>query len=630
MQYCNPMEQKQRTDKINKTIIEYYKEFITQEGAAEEWQKNSSLRDALFLIHAFLSIQPQKHMPLIEKLLTNAKKTDYERICTFTPFMSLVTLMQYESVLPPTVKGLLEQRIFSRMKWNEQESNDFIGVNDNTPAMIMALLILAGERYNNQKWLEIGLCRLQQLEDMQKDRTFISEFNSPTYHAITIYAMAALGTYTKNEGIKKRAIACEIALWETTFILYHRDTFHIAGPYSRAYKVDSLAHTHQYRMVLYQVMGEQLKVNPLNTIFRSKNGFPGMCTHGASDPPWFMQFSNCWLSNMEYHCPQKFIDDALERKYPFFFHGDAQVSSSADAHLLEEFADEQKSEEADLSALFKQEDIYEYSAGETDIFSYITDLYVMGTCTKEFHNGEQTDSFHIIASKKSPAKAQEDISSIYTRCIINNGMGRRSLLPDAGRKLAFQYKNTAMVLYSPKTMIQQVSSIKLAIIIDNRFNNVSEIVYNGKKLDLGDEIIASQPIFARLTDVYCAFYPLTGGEAAKVRLEKLDTAFSLSIIGYEGDEVHFTRKRLKLLSLGFVCEIRNKNEAGSFDGFIKSMQNAQIQDRLYANPHTRYTFERKVNYLGCDASLECSYSPVSEGIRYIRANGKLLKKYFSK
>jgi len=620
MQEYNFVKQLENTRIINKLTRDYHANLSADDEALARWLKDKGLRDVLFVINAYLEDGAGRNLPFIQKLLYHFPKKDRESLCTFTPFMSLVLLMQHEDILTPKIADFLEERALNIMDYNLLPSWDFVGVNDNTPAMMMALLILAGERYNNEIWLNAGLKRLKQFEDMQKDRTFISEFNSPTYHAVTIFAFASLVQQAKDSDIKKRALICEHGLWETTFMLYHRDTYQVAGPYARAYKVDSCGHTHQYRMIMYQLMGDLLAVNPVNTIFRTKDGFDGICIHGRENDTFFLHFSNVWLANMEYHCPKGYIDEALSREYPKFITGNAQVSGAADTHLLAEFSGEDSLLTEDLSTMLMQDDIFEYAPGQTRIFTYLQKLYAMGSCTKEFHNGAQTDSFHVLISKQSPAKSQEDITAIYSRLLINGGHLKYDVIHDCGRKLAFQHKNTAMVLYSPKVDEQEISSIKLSILIDNRFSNISEIVSEGKRLEINDTVSAKSPMFVRLEDVYCCFFPLTCDKAEKVKIEKIDTAVSLSIISYEGEAVHMYRKGLKLTPSGFVCEIRNKEEAGDFESFIKEMEVAVIEDCLYANLHTRYAFHRKTDYKRGNTHLECCYSPVSEGIQYIRVN----------
>ena len=235
-----------------------------------------------------------------------------------------------------------------------------------------------------------------------------------------------------------------------------------------------------------------------------------------------------------------------------------------------------------------------------------------------------TDSFHVVISKCSPAKKIEDITTIYARYCINREGTNIHYYPDMGRKMAFQKENTAAVLYTPKIVTQEINSLKLTILIDNQYHSIVEIRTREKKLEIGDEIPSNEPIFVNLHTTYCAFYPLIQ-KKGKVRIEQIGTSVSISLINYEGETRHFAKKDLKMIPSGFVCEIRNREEVESFENFILNMGDVSIEDTSYANAHTRYTFERILKYKRGERSQECSYSPVSEGIRYIRGEGKLLR-----
>jgi hypothetical protein len=337
-----------------------------------------------------------------------------------------------------------------------------------------------------------------------------------------------------------------------------------------------------------------------------------------------MILSTCWLASINYHCPSDLIDEALNRPYPVWVRGSAQVSASADSHMVPG-KDEADRITLDTSPLYLQDDLLEYQAGVSEIFSYITDYYTLGTCTREFHNGFQTDSFHAIISDGTPATAwQNEISSIYTRYLINNNTIAPTLIGDCGRKLAFQHENAAMVLYSPKVNQQEVSSMKLCVLINNGFKSVREIRCAGQTLTEGSEVSADGPIFLRFKEVYCAVYPLTAGTISVLRVERIEYALSLSFIHYEGPVKHMPRKALKLSPSGFAFEIRSREEAGSFEEFINEMSGAEISDVQYSNLHTRYAVMRKASYKRGGVSLECCWSPVSEGIYYVKANGKVI------
>ena len=591
----------------------------TDEAAFTAFWKNAGLRDALFLASGLLC-HGDGHVAFIEKVLDSFPAQYWKGFCTFTPFMSLSLLIRFEDVL---TKGIIEKfknRALNAMPFNCLQTYDFIGVNDNTPAMIMAHLFLAGEYFNNPEWTKIADARLTQFEQMVTGQSFISEFNSPTYHAVTTLALAVLANLVKDESVRARALACEDALWKMAFAFYHRGTCQAAGPYARAYRVDSTAHTHQYRMMYYQVLGDKMAIHPLNTLYADDE--VDVLLHGKD---WFMMFSNCWLAWPDYHCPAAYIQEALERPYPVQVKGNAHVSASADTHMLPGNTEENLLS-AENMALFDQEDLFEYAPGVTEIQTYITDSYALGACTKEFHNGGQTDSFHVLLTEKTPADKQEQITAMYTRFIVNNEKMDAHNIHEQGRKLAYAKENTAIVLYAAKAETQEITSLKQCLLIANGFRSVQEIRCGGRSLSEGDRVTAA-PVFLRFAQAYCMVYPLTGNAPAELLIERMPDAgeLSLSFILFESETpVHFARKRLKLCAAGFAFEIRDAQEAGSFDGFIASMSGARVDDLLYANLHTRFAVERRTSYSCGGTSLEVCYAPVTEGIRYILEDGRIV------
>jgi hypothetical protein len=604
---------------------------LRDEKGFSEWARESGARDALFLSAGLLAVE-NPDIELVGRLFEAHPAEEWEHFCAFTPFMSIVQLLRHGEILPQKLRDRLARRAVCTIDRVLLPPLDFVGVNDNHPAMGMGLLFLAGEHFGRPEWTAAALRRLGQLEQMLADRTFISEFNSPTYHAVTVFALAALAGCAKDPGVRGRALGCERALWKMALALYHRPSSQAAGPYARAYIGDSSAALTQYRMLFYQVLGDSMALNPLNTLYafsglgkgRGNGLAEELAFHGSA---WFAMFSNCWLASADYHCPRELIDEALNRPYPVWLTGTAQMSASAETHMLPA-GGEAEMLAADLSPLYEQDDLLEYAAGVTNVYSYLTEQYALGTCTKPFHNGAQCDSFHAIISEGAPpaARRQKELSAIYARCVVNGQCDNPGLVYDYGRKMAFQWENTGMALYSPKTDAQDIRSLKLCILISNGFRAVKEIRCGAETLAEGweGEGGAKEPVFVRFGKAYCAFWPLTAGAPARLRVERVQNALSLSLVHYEGPEVRFSRKGLKLAVSGFVCAIRAEGEAGSFAQFIGQMSGASISDTLCANLHTRFAVEREVSYSCGPVSLACCYSPVSEGIRYIRANGRIL------
>ncbi|MES9143988.1 hypothetical protein ABEP44_12725, partial [Cutibacterium acnes] len=157
------------------------------------------------------------------------------------------------------------------------------------------------------------------------------------------------------------------------------------------------------------------------------------------------------------------------------FIASTEYSSSTDAATDEETRDP-----------YCENETYEYPAGTGRISTYMTADYAMGTATHEFHNGIQTDSFHILYGNRIPAVHQRDLRTVYARYIVNEKMpdAANYLLEDEGRKICIQEKNSAVVLYKPKIVKRlSVQSLKLSLVIPVQYGMPDEIWLGDTKVE---------------------------------------------------------------------------------------------------------------------------------------------------
>ena len=380
----------------------------------------------------------------------------------FTPFFAALALVRNQSALTPALIAYFEDFVLRTMPINMEEG-DFIAVNDNTPSMIAAGLILAGEYFGKPEWIAKGKERIGQLRDMLARRGFLSEYNSLTYIPLSLYGMAAIVNYVKDEEAVQMALAQEIRIWKTTLAFYHHSTCQNAGPYARAYNRDKLAKTYQLRCLMYALLGDKCGVSPINTIFADT------LTAKDYDDNYYWHICNAFVANMVYHCPKTMVEEFFARSYPYIVRGTAETSASADAHLLPPLpgfiSNEANLQRDPFRELKAQADCYEYPAGVIDIYSYIHKRFSMGTATRDWHNGVQSDGFTVLYADRDHATDQKQIGTVFANYTLN---GSSPLDGDLGRKVAFQHNTTAMVLYHPKYMVKELEEACLNIVFGNR------------------------------------------------------------------------------------------------------------------------------------------------------------------
>ncbi len=615
--------QRRRSAQLNGLLAEYTIHRFDEQGSWVEqatdklWKRpyTPSLYHRLCFANAYLDTGIAERIAKANLII---RTSSYE-LCQFSPLNALQLLIRS--------RHLLEQQSIDHLYgyldtiWDHflDDAMDFVGVNDNFPCIGTAIVLAGGELLQRQDLFERGMYRLRQLTDLLRRRGVTSEFSSPTYTPLQVLGIAEIADLVQDEEAWQLALACEERMWVEVLGRYHKETSQMAGPYSRAYTVNSTGHSHHARDILYAVLGDKLDVNPLNTLFSSADGQAGEVIHGW--PP-YMQALSAWQISTVYHCPVYLVEWSLNRTYPFEFKATTEFSSSNDAPP------------SGSGTASKEENSYvEYSAGSGVVSTYMTADYALGVSTNEFHNGVQTDSFHLLYRKSNPALQQAAIRTVYCRYVVNDQGPDVTdvLLADDGRKLGLHHQNSAMLLYRPKMeKTAGIRSLKLSLCLLGEYGLVDEIWAGGEKIE-GEraEFRDSVTVFVRDGDVYMAFVPLLGagdGEwrsGTAVTVETVRTFRVISFGNYAGPERDFDRRELSRIANGFVVEVGSKDEHGSFAAFRELISQASVNDKFYANVHTRQTHIRHASYFRPGLSLECEYSPATEGIKYMAINGKV-------
>lgn len=623
----------ERAREINRRIIELHRKDIDEnyrpigkkwligggnpnKGGGEEW---------FYLCQAFWNYD-DSYGELTDKI------RPYFELLTgfgpFTPFFATLALVRNKRALTPALVADFEEYVLKYMDVNMSDESDFIGVNDNTPAMIAAGLILAGEYFGRPEWVAMGKKRVRTLQALLNRRGFLSEYNSLTYTPLTIYGMAAIVNYAKDEEAVVLALEQEKRIWHRTLALTHLATCQNAGPYARAYLQDKLAMTHHIRCLLYALLGDKCKVNPINTIFAPGYDFPG----NYDDGNYYWQIINAFVANMVYHCPKAYVQELFTRQYPYIVRGTAETSSSADSHLIKPLSGFIGSKENVLrdpfEELAQQDECYEYSAGVIDIYSYIDKDFSLGTATRDWHNGVQSDGFTLLYAASEQATCQEQIGTVFANYTLN---GSNPLSGDLGRKIAFQHRTSAMVLYHPKSMANPVTEAALKLVFGNN-RMLRKVIVGEQPLDICKDGLLHhtqqlEPVFVEAANLYMMFVPLMAQEDRKDAFLELSNQNGNMVVGiynYRGEPKAYARKGLCLLSNGFVCEVRKTTEYESLEDFAAAMGNFKVTETRRSNIHTRYAVERDCCYHNSGLELSCSYSVLTDGIKYMTINGKCL------
>ncbi len=543
------------------------------------------------------------------------RAADYQNNCHFSPSQLIFLLGTYGSLLEPDVFERADAYVRSRLSYYLEDENDFVGVNDNFPCLACYTLIVGGERYGRPELVEKGKENLHNFKKMLMRRGFPTEYNSATYTPVQLWGIARLAEDTADDGVRRLALAIECRIWAAYTAMFDPELCTSSGPNSRSYTVDCCAHTHQTRYVMYGLLGDRLPVHPMNTIFTSEDGPEGEIHHDGYIE--FKQISTCFELSAPYHCPAEFVERFLLHKpYPLVVEGTSEFTSSADTHL----PPPDDPETGDLAV--------EYAAGVNELYAYLDRGYSLGTSRREFHNGVQTDSFFLAYKKADKVQSQADIGTVYARYAINGEEPdvRVHNFQDGGRKIALQHERAAMVLYRPKISFSKgVTSLRLLLNFPTIYRAVEDIwVGDAQVTEDCQRFIEPQTVYVSDGCLYMAFTPLILsdlGRSCAVEVRRGKDFTTVAFYNYEGPARDFTNRAFLIIGNGFVCEVAPKAEYESFAAFRAALAGAKVSDRHRSNMHSRFTTTRITSYERDTLSLECEYSPVSEGIRYVSING---------
>lgn len=543
------------------------------------------------------------------------------RMCHFTPAIVSLLYRKHEKIMSQEAKNRIREYLLSVRDAFIGHDLDFIGVNDNFPMMSALTAMNMAAIFEDETMDKEAERRLKQLESLLKRRGVLSEYTSVVYSVLQINVLARLTEYATCEAFQTIARNAQIRVWADLVAHYHPLIGRFAGPNSRAYIGDSNGATIFETKWFTDLLDTENKFFP-----EALEDMESIVSYG-------------YYNLEDFTLTKELFDYVHKKEFPMRFLAKSEFSASTDSTPEEAPRD-----------FTQEDDFYEYPAGVTDVETYMTKDYAVGTATKDFHNGVQTNSFTLIYKRTEKPESAKDVRNVFCRYLINDAP-KNSPKPfvEQGRKTAFQKDGTAMVLYKPKikgnpptyqglTKAEEehykkqeisgnigVKSLKLSIFFPLRDGNEPEEIRIGDKVlhentGSSDKIV---PVFVKDGSVYLSFQPLSvtdKGRKAAVTVTKEEQYIIISFYNYEGEPKDFKKRDFLHIRNGFVFSVKTKEECPSFETFIAGVKNTKITDKLETSIHQRQTYIRTVTYETEDMKLSCEYSPASEGIKHMACN----------
>lgn len=542
-------------------------------------------------------------------------------MCHFVPAIVSLMYRKHEAVMSQQAKDRIKAYLLSVRDEFIGHELDFIGVNDNFPLMSTLTAMNMWVIFDDETMLHEAERRMKQLERLLKRRGVLSEYASVVYTALQLSVLARLTEYAVNDELKSIAQNAQIRVWADLIAHYHPLIGRFAGPNSRAYIGDTNGST------IFETKWFTDLLNTENKFFPDKlEDMESIVSYG-------------YYNLEDFTLTKELLAFVHKKEFPMRFLAKSEFAASTDSTPEEAVRD-----------YTTEDDFYEYPAGVTDIETFMTADYAVGTATKDFHNGVQTNSFTLIYKRTKTPKSAADVRNVFCRYLINDAPSDTPKpFVEQGRKTAFQKDGTAMVLYKPKIKgnppkyfgleksleehykKQEISgnvgvkSLKLSIFFPLRDGNEPDEIRIGDRVLQGNVGVSEKiaPVFVRDGNVYLVFQPLyvtDKGRKAAVSVTKEEHYIIISFYNYEGETKDFKKRDFLHIRNGFVFSVKTKEECPSFEHFIACAEQANITDQLETSVHQRQTYIRTVTYEAENLRLSCEYSPASEGIKHMAKN----------
>ncbi len=484
-------------------------------------------------------------------------------------------LVNFRERLSTEIREKLERiarRNLSRYAGSAQADYFFHGANDNMPAHATAGLILASEYLGDEQGLTDGVYRLNFFAELLSRRGLCSEFASGTYLPLTISAMAEIASHAKDPAIAELALQIEHQLWADIVCHYHPGSGKSAGPQTRAYNVNTVAHLDCIMTLLWTVTGEPPFTNPVRDLITLQ---PKQATHFEGDA-----FKTaCGVVNVllpEFHFPDHLLPLLTERPQPFRFFASAEQMYGGNPDV---------------------------GGRESSSTVHQTADYSLATSPHGFMTGNQSESVRIAWRCIEEPKSFHDTNVAIFRFLHNDEhMGtmtqvencppsEKGLIANRALFRTLQHDDTALLVSRADDhnvpLPATLHRLGLHVSIPAHYSEPRALFIGDRRIDEWQgESAEAAPVFVDLGRMYLALYPLAMtdcGRQAVIRIESHGDYRSIVFLNYEGAPREFTAEELRETLNGCVVHLSGPAESGDFAAFRKGFGITLLEDWLLAN-----------------------------------------------
>ncbi|MHB9134162.1 MAG: hypothetical protein ACYDBB_24085 [Armatimonadota bacterium] len=601
--------QRERIACLCAALRERMRPFLQEDGTWQEGLGEYYGRVNLWLAPAFYEGDAADNA-LADRLIQQATIEAYDgyRFNIFQTNIACQLRIRYGHLMDDDPRAWCEQVITEGNRpfpGNAQSDYQFHGYNDNMPAEATKTLILGGELLGREDWLKNGLWKLRRLAGILSRRGMMSEYNSPTYSALTVHAIGSIAEYARHEEARELAAGIEQRIWTEMAAMWHPGARGFAGPHSRTYHADLANAMNFAKRLVWIVLGEE--VTGLEPLHGLTDEYPVVRLYNGSDV--YFAASTAWYASGDYHgLTPEIAALFLEKPDPFEVIATAEQGDSPNGPLK-----------------------------VTTNTAFLRDAYSLGTTAYTFIGGEHTTSLFITADNGSIAGP-----TAFTRYLVDGevpGIPSRSTegqysdyekdFYGHATAITVQHQASALVSYVPHRTLadREVSHLRLAWIMPTGLHQVDELRIGPQEITAWEgSFDARQWCGVRLGKALVAFRPLAynapGGEARPLTLHTSAHHAWLELTNYQGDPRQFEREELERLLNGMAVEVARSADYSDLATFLAELQAATAFEDIFFFHTRRLRYQRQALRDRAAVTLDLSYSTYSDGVALRTVNGR--------
>ncbi len=464
--------------------------------------------------------------------------------------------------------------------------------NVNHPLGAYCTLILGGELCDQAWAIELGLRRLRRFQQRigdHRSRTLrqaeMSEYNSLTYTALDLTFLALIAEYAQRREAASLARFLEEALWVNVAMHYHAPSQQFAGPHSRSYFEDSFGGYSALHCALLAASGRMIFLDPSLSV-------------RFDHPSDLLQ--NGLTGITPFHMPERAKAIAWEKPFPYSF----RMTTYGESYHENSRRDSAPRESVAKSSVDRpfafDEDVY--PGGWTDLTTYMTREYALGSAARPYVNAGHSDSVMLRIRRSEEISQLSDFRSAITRGVYNGALPGvpnfchtsssrvdASYLTEEGRCATYQHENRLIASYAPKRIGHRgIESYRTDVIFSYAVP-FDLLMIDGTPVHAFPTIApADSRICMRDHHSYILLIPLPPSPTigrAPVRLTVLRDFFLVSSYNYEGPARDFTREEVNNWRSGYFLEVWGKDDFGDWESFLKHASEVSVEEIVDGRGH---------------------------------------------